>query len=318
MGNFPRYVPEGFLVEVTTRTIHGRFLLRPSRRLNDIVCGILCRAASTYDVGIVAFTVLSNHMHLLLVPRDAEQLAGFMCYVNGNLAKEAGRLHGWREKLWSRRYRAIVVSDEAEVQERRLRYLLEQGCKEGLVRSPREWPGASGTAAQLTGDPVRGWWFDRSAEYEARRRGESFAMYTHAVETSFELIPLPCWRDLPPEERRHRVGEMVREIEAETRQRLRDEGRSPLGTRRILRLHPHDAPAHPSRSPAPRFHAATGTMRKALELAFYEFRVWYRQASADLRAGRPNVEFPPGCFPPRLPFNLRHPPPFGPTLLPTG
>jgi hypothetical protein len=101
---------------------------------------------------------------------DAKALARFMCFFNGNLAKEAGRLYKWRERFWSRRYRAVVVSDEPEAQIGRLRYLLANGCKEGLVRSPKEWPGASGTEALMTGKPVRGWWFDRSV-YE---KGEAY------------------------------------------------------------------------------------------------------------------------------------------------
>lgn len=302
MGNFPRYVPDGALVEVTTRTIHGRFLLRPSRDLNSIVRGVLGRAAARYEVGIVAFATLSNHWHLLLVPRDAEQLAAFMGYVNGNLAKEVGRLHHWKEKVWSRRYRAIVVSDEPEAQVARLRYLLEQGCKEGLVRSPRHWPGATSTEALLNGRPVTGWWFDRSAEFEARRRGESPGKYTYAEEVSFELMPLPCWCERPPEERRRAVAALVREIEAETRVRLERAKQSPMGRKKLLRQHPHEAPDRCQRSPAPRFHCATAIVRKSLELAFYEFRVWYRQASEDLRAGMEEVEFPPGSFPPRRPF----------------
>ena len=47
-----------------------------------------------------------------------------MEYLDGNLAKEAGRLHGWREKFWGRPYAHVVVSDEPEAQEQRLRYLL--------------------------------------------------------------------------------------------------------------------------------------------------------------------------------------------------
>ena len=40
MGRTLRFIPEGgALVEVTCRTIHGRFLFRPSRELNDIVVG---------------------------------------------------------------------------------------------------------------------------------------------------------------------------------------------------------------------------------------------------------------------------------------
>ena len=309
MGDFPRYIPENSLVEVTTRTIQGRLLLVPSRDLNDIVIGVLARALSRYEVEIVDFKAMGNHVHLLLVPEDAKALARFMGYFNGNLAKEAGRLYHWRERFWSRRYRAIVVSDEPEAQVARLRYMLENGCKEGLVRRPQDWPGASGTEALLTGKPVHGWWYDRTAEYEARRRGEAYSKYTHATEESFELAPLPCWRELRPEDRRAKVRELVREIEEETRARLEEQGRSPMGRKRILRQHPHSKPVKSSRSPAPRFHAATAGARKSLELDFLEFRLWYREAAEKLKNGELTVAFPPGCFPPGLPFCARAQPP---------
>jgi hypothetical protein len=90
--------------------------------------------------------------------------------------------------------------------------LLEQGVKEGLVRSPLDWPGARGTRALLEGRLVTGVWFSRTAEYEARRRGESFRKYDHAEEESLNLVPLPCWAHLSPEEYRVRVCAMVKEI----------------------------------------------------------------------------------------------------------
>jgi len=101
-----RFIPEGgALVEVTCRTIHGRFLLKPSRRLNQIVLGVLGRAQRKQPVKLVSFVFLSNHYHLLLWVPNAQRLAAFMNFFNGNLAKEAGRLTNWREKFWSRRYR---------------------------------------------------------------------------------------------------------------------------------------------------------------------------------------------------------------------
>ncbi len=75
-----------------------------------------------------------------------------------------------------------------------------------------------------------------------------------------------------------------------------------MGVRRILRQNPHDRPERTQRSPAPRFHAHAWRVRKGLELAYYEFRLRFRQAAEELKAGRVGVEFPPGCFPPRLPF----------------
>jgi hypothetical protein len=41
----------------------------------------------------VAFA--SNHWHALISVDDAEQLARFMQYVDGNIAREVGALVGW-------------------------------------------------------------------------------------------------------------------------------------------------------------------------------------------------------------------------------
>jgi REP element-mobilizing transposase RayT len=294
-----RFVPPASLVEVTCRTVQGRFLLRPSRDLNEIVVGILARAARRYRMRVCAYVYLSNHCHLLLRPTDAHQLARFMSFLNGNLAKEAGRLHGWRERFWGRRYTAIVVSHEDACQLARLRYILEQGTKEGLMSKPADWPGAHAVQALLDGRPTRGVWFDRTREYEARRCGHRPGKYEFAEEESLELSPLPVWAELDSRDRREAVEALLRDIEAEAR---KASGRAPLGVRRILRQNPHNKPGHIERSPAPRFHAHAWRVRKGLELAYYEFRVRFRQAAEELRRGRVGVEFPPGCFPPRLPF----------------
>ncbi len=307
MGRPLRFIPPDSLVEVTSRTVHGRLLLRPSRELNTIVYGILARAACRYRVRVCAFVYLSNHAHLLLQPANAYELAGFMAYVNGNLAREAGRLHRWRERFWGRRYRAIVVSDDEDDQVARLRYILSQGCKELLVRKPEDWPGATSVHALLTGEPITGLWFDRTREYDARRRGERPSKYEFAEDESFRLAPLPVWKDLEPVEARERIHRLVREIEAETRKTLRERQRTVLGKRRILKQNPHDRPISSQRSPAPRFHAQRWEVRKCLELAYYEFRVAYRQAAEALRRGLVGLEFPMGCFPPRLPFNRGRP-----------
>lgn len=75
--------------------------------------------------GIVA---MSTHVHMLLIPKDAENMADFMEHVNGNLSKELGRLHGWKGSLWHSRYHHVPVSEEPAAQVARLRYLLAAGC----------------------------------------------------------------------------------------------------------------------------------------------------------------------------------------------
>jgi REP element-mobilizing transposase RayT len=127
MGRCIRFIPEGHLVETTLRTIHGRLLLKPTPAITRIVSGIIARAQRLSGMEVHMVVVMSNHLHCILSPRNAKQLADFMRDVGSNVAREVGKLVGWPEKFWGRRYRAIVVSNEDEAQIARLRYLLAQG-----------------------------------------------------------------------------------------------------------------------------------------------------------------------------------------------
>jgi REP element-mobilizing transposase RayT len=295
MGRTLRHLPEpGILVEVTCRVIQRRLLLTPTPELKAIILGALAHAQKRHAMKICAFVYLSNHCHLLLQPDDVYQLAGFMRDLNSKIGREIARLYGWTEKLWGRRYTLIVVSDEPEAQIGRLRYLLEQGCKERLVASPKHWPGASSTKALLSGKSLEGLWIDRTEQYKAWERGEpnpdSRFTTTHRV----ELSPLPCWRELEAHEHQARVRAMVREIEGDM------EGVEVLGKQRVCQRDPYDKPAsHPRRrrNPAPRFHAIDSQVRRGLEWVYRLVRMAYRQAYQDLCAGRV-PDFPPGCFVP--------------------
>ncbi len=179
-----RFVPEGgALVEVTCRSIQGRFLLKPSPVLNELIAGVLGRAQELYPVDICGLIYTSNHYHMLLRVPDAERMSRFVGYVNTNIAKEAGKLAQWREKFWSRRYQHIVVTEEEPAQVARMKYLLSHGAKEGLVKRPQDWPGVHGIRALLDGEPLRGYWFDRTKEYAARQRNEELlpARLRHGV-----------------------------------------------------------------------------------------------------------------------------------------
>ena len=84
---------ESGLVEITTRAQHGRFLLRPSDESNDLILGVLGRAQAKYNVAVHAFSFMSNHHHTLISVRSVQQMSRFVGFLNGNLAKELGRLH---------------------------------------------------------------------------------------------------------------------------------------------------------------------------------------------------------------------------------
>ena len=307
MGRRIRFIPPGSLVEVTCRTVQGRFLLRPTPFIADLIRGALARAARLYPVEIHAFCFLSNHFHLLMTVSGADQLAAFMNHLNSNIAREVGRQVGWREKFWGRRYQAILVSDEEPAQVDRLLYILRHGCKEGLVSRPGDWLGASSTDALLTGEPVRGTWFDRTREYRLTRRAHAPSREEIAEVEVLELAPLPCWRHVPPQGHRARCAELVSLVEAETTARSRDGGPKPLGPTRVLRQDPHARPNRPKKGPAPLIHAATRLVRDEAVRRYREFADAFRRAASRLRLGltgaaEATLLFPPGSFPPPARF----------------
>ena len=233
---------------------------------------------------------------------SAQRLASFMNYLNSNLAREAGRLIRWREKFWGRRYQAILVSQEAEAQIGRLRYVLAHGVKEGLVGSPLDWPGAHCARALLDGTPLAGRWIDRTLEHAALRKRRPADPAAFVTLEEIRLAPLPCWRDLAKHQLRMQVHDLVVDIEREGRSRERATGQPPLGRDLVLRQDPRHEPNRLKKGPAPLAHTASRGARDALKGASRIFLAAYRHAAERLRLGALDAIFPAGSFPPALPY----------------
>ena len=132
---------------VTVRCYQRRYLLRPSTDTNELLGGVLARAVRLHGVELFAFSIISNHIHLLVrAPRG--NLPRFMQYLATNVSKKVGRLVRWGGSFWGRRYAAEPILDETALLGR-LRYVLSHGVKEGLVRRCRDWPGLSCSARKF-------------------------------------------------------------------------------------------------------------------------------------------------------------------------
>jgi REP element-mobilizing transposase RayT len=305
MGRKLRGLLAESLVEVTNRTVQSRFLMRPSSEANLAIKGTLGRAQRYTGLRVVACVFLSNHYHLLVVPETEQQLASFMRFLNTNVSKQLGRLHGWSGPMFQRRYEAIPVSHQEEAQVGRLRYLLEHGVKEGLVARPEEWPGVHCVSELSRGyRHLWGIWQERTAIWKAKQRGRSLPPNERITREKLELSPLPVWEGLSAERRRDAVRELVSEIEGRYRTRRAARSSKPLGERAIRAQNPHAAPRATKRSPAPVAHAATRDVWLSMKAAYREFVSAYREAAQRSKEGR-MASFPPGCFPPTGAFVAR-------------
>lgn len=272
--------------------------MRPSSQANLAIKGTLGRAQRYTGLRVIACVFLSNHYHLLVLPDSERQLASFMQFLNTNLSKQLGRLHHWRGPLFHRRYQAIPISDEKEAQVARLRYLLEHGTKEGLVRRPAEWPGVQ-CVKELTRFPsqLHGIWLERTAMWKAAECGKRLRRDERVARESLKLSPLPAWETMTLKQRFAAARELVADIEARTRKDLEVSGSRPVGVRAICAQRPHDRPRVTKQSPAPVAHAASVASWLVMKREYRAFVVAYQRASSLLREGI-DATFPPGCFPP--------------------
>ncbi len=207
---------------VTARCFQGRLLLRPTPQMAEVVGGVLARATKQAKVEVCGFVAASSHVHLLCRARDGE-LSKFMKHFLGNVSKKASRLVQWRRQFWERRFAAEQVLDHAAL-ERRLKYILAHGVKEGLVRRVEDWPGLS-CRDQLLGSSKRSFrfyeWAKRWASGRLKPGGGRRWSPAWATPEELELHPLPHWRKWTAERRQTRVRQLIAEIEAEGRAKHR-------------------------------------------------------------------------------------------------
>jgi hypothetical protein len=244
-------------------------------------------------VRVHAFIFLSNHCHLLISAAQSEQIAPFLGYVFGNTSREMGRMHDWSGPLWHGPCAVIPILDE-EAQISRLRYLLSNGVKEGLVASPRLWPGATAAHGLLGDMRVTGKWIDRDGLRRAKRswKRKRASVEHFTKEMTVELSPLPVWADLPASELRARHESLVASIEEQGQFRRT----LYLGVKQLLATDPHDRPESPSHDPAPFCHAShPRTVDKFREL-YRDFVSAFRGATKGLLERLP-FTVPRGSFP---------------------
>jgi len=279
---------------VTVRCFQRRLLMRPSSETNDVLGGVLARAAELNEVELFAFVFASNHLHLLVrAPRG--NLPRFMQYLLTNISKKVGKLVRWRGRFWERRYSAEPVLDEIALLGR-VRYVISHGPKEGLVRTCEEWPGLSSLSMMLEGRSRRFRWFNwtrKSKVHRATPGSQSFAE-KWAEQVTLSLTALPLQTLQSPEAVRRFLRDAMHAIETEAAR----VHRRFLGRAGVLRQNPLRQARKKERSPRPPCHTSFPALLKEHLETFRAFVAAFRSASERWRQGDVDVVFPEGAYRP--------------------
>jgi REP element-mobilizing transposase RayT len=287
---------------VTVRCFQRRLFMCPSSETNEVLGGVLARAARLNGVEVFVFVFASNHVHLLVrAPRG--NLPRFMQHLLTNISKKVGTLVGWRGRFWERRYSAAPVLDEIALLER-VRYILAHGPKEGLVPTCNEWPGLSSLPMMLDGKLRRFRWFNwtrlgkakRPAPKRRRARDPGRFAEKWAEEETLELTPLPLQTLQTREAFLRFLQDAIQEIEAQAA-RLH---RRFLGRAGVLKQNPLRRSRPKERTRRPICHTSFPALLREYREKYRAYASAFWQASAHWVRGRLDARFPDGAYRPFL------------------
>jgi putative transposase len=143
MARQPRLVVPGIPHHVTQRGVR-----RQQTFFSDddyqLYLSLLQRWAGIADVGVQAYCLMPNHVHLIVVPRTRTGLSRLFRGLHSQYAEIVNGREGWSGHLWQQRFASCPMSPAHLVAG--LDYVIENPVRAGLVVQALAWPWSSAPA----------------------------------------------------------------------------------------------------------------------------------------------------------------------------
>ena len=281
---------------VVSRCIQGFAFLKPTREIRAITKGVLAYSLEKYQdtIKLHHYVVLSNHFHLLLSSKSSPDLAGFMCFFKGNLARELARIHNWHGTLWQKRYSSEEILDEESMIEV-FKYITQNSVKESLVDHPKDWTGLHGYRQLVMGKQVSGPWIDRTGYYHSVQRREGKLISEFTSEHKIKLSPPPLWNHLSKPEYKQLCIKLSAEATRDAL--LKRKSKASLGMKMVLSENVRKV-RFTKRGTRPLCRTKCIKTLKTYQKLYFEFKAKFQEVSADLRlAIRLGNDTASVCFP---------------------
>ena len=149
MGRFARVIVVDVPHHVTQRGNGRRFILETDAD-RMVYLDLLRHYVQEQELSLMGYCLMSNHVHLIVIPRKSEALAVAMKHTHGRYASYWNVRHISSGHVWQGRFYSCPL-DEVH-QWAALRYAELNPVRAGLVQEPEAWPWSSagahcGTAA---------------------------------------------------------------------------------------------------------------------------------------------------------------------------
>lgn len=286
----------------------------PNHVVNRIVWGILAEAHSRYKIRVCHLLFMANHLHMIAVIDDPEDVSAFMRYVKSEISHAVNRLLGRMKKtIWSEGYDSPLLLTPDRVIHY-IKYIYLNPVKASLVDSIEDYPGVSTWEMFTSGRDVVSW--SRVPRVEIRRLSTATLSVSEqkalvkrwelldGEAKSFVLEPwawLECFPGLNRETIFKKILDEIKLSEQSYREKRFKEKRRIIGATALRRQSMTKEHVPHSRGRRMIVLCEDVGLRRRF-ISFYRLTCSSaREAYRSWRRGDLRPKIPPGLFPPKLP-----------------
>ncbi|OGF51112.1 MAG: hypothetical protein A2231_08935 [Candidatus Firestonebacteria bacterium RIFOXYA2_FULL_40_8] len=110
---------------------------------------MLKEGSAKYDMCILAYCLMENHVHLIVIPKYSYSLSRAFRSINGKYSRYFNMKYNKSGHLWSERYYSKVLNSKYLTIA--VRYVERNPVRAGFIRTPSKWEWSSAAAHLKTG-----------------------------------------------------------------------------------------------------------------------------------------------------------------------
>jgi len=160
MPRRPRVVVPGVAHHITQRGNNRQTVFHTPQDRSTYL-SLLSRYGALHGVEILAYCLMPNHVHLVLVPEGLLSMASTLRQTHSDYALRMNRLLSQTGHFWESRYFSCPL--DRRHFSNAIRYVELNPVRAGLVAAPQDWPWSSarehsqGPRCELRADDTAGW-----------------------------------------------------------------------------------------------------------------------------------------------------------------
>lgn len=143
MARMARLVVPGYPHHVTQRGNRGQQTFFETSDYRKYL-GLIAKARRSADATVLAYCLMPNHSHLIVVPGREDSLQRLFAEAHRQYTRGINFRYGWRGHLWQERFYSCVM-DESHLLAA-VRYVELNPVEAKICRRPEDWPWSSARA----------------------------------------------------------------------------------------------------------------------------------------------------------------------------